>query len=94
MIAILTSKNESGCPFWIVKYIKIHEENQNICSIDVNWYKAIKEDAVTSKYYPKVIKVNKKKQKGGSEQRIDNLDLDGVEILVYGFTLKKSGHLR
>lgn len=94
MIAVLASDDESGCPFWIAKIIKIHEENQTICSIDVHWYKAVEEDAITSRYYPKVIKVNKKKQKGGSERRINNLNLEDVEILVYGFTLKKSGHLQ
>lgn len=94
MIAVLASDDESGCPFWIAKVIKIHEENQRIHSIDVHWYKAVGKDAISSRYYPEVIKVTKKKKKGSKERRIDNLNLEDVEILVYGFSLKKSGHLR
>lgn len=63
MIAVLAMDDESGCPFWIAKIIKIHEQNLSIDSIDVHSYKAIGEDAITRKYYPKMIKVSKKGKK-------------------------------
>jgi hypothetical protein len=38
MIAVLTTEDPHGYPFWIAKVIKIGKENEDVIAIEVHWY--------------------------------------------------------
>ena len=94
MIAVLATNDENDHPFWLAKVTKVFKERDVLNGVEVHWYHTTAKDPLKGKYDPEMVKPSKKGKTLGSSRRVDTLNLVDVEILVYGFDLKKSGHLR
>ena len=75
-----------GYPFWIEKVMKVNTENEEVVSIEVNWYAidthpfdgVYKEEMVVEK---RVCKKRKRKGQKINRHQIDILKLEEVDIL-------------
>ena len=38
MIAVLTIDDPRDYPFWILKFMKVNKENEEVISVEVHWY--------------------------------------------------------
>ena len=94
MIVVLATNDENDNPFWLAKVTKVIKEQDVLNGVEVHWYRTTAEDPLKGKYDPEMVKPSKKGKRSGSSRRVDTLNLEDVEILVYGFDLKKFGHLR
>ena len=99
MVATLASGDEMGHPFWIAKItdsIKDEVGNQ-VTSIVVHWFHTSSPDAFTGIYSLEMLKDvrgTSKKRRRKNIPSTSTLTLDHVDILVYDFSLTKTGHLR
>ena len=94
MIVVLATNDENDHPFWLAKVTKVFKEHDVLNGVEVHWYNTTAKDPLKGKYDPEMVKSSKKGKRLGSSCCVDTLNLVDVEILVYGFDLKKSGHLR
>ena len=99
LIATLADNDALGHPFWIAKVIELikDENNSKLLSIKVHWYHTTCHNAFVGKYtlemIPATTGLGAKKRKK-NVRHVSTLDLADVDIIVYDFTLTKSGHLR
>ena len=90
MIAVLATKDACGYPFWIEKVMKVNTENEEAISIEVHWY-ATDTHPFDGVYKPEMVvekrvcKKRKRKGQNANHHRIDILNLEDVDILVYDF---------
>ena len=98
MIAVLATKVARGYPFWIEKVMKVNKENEEFISIEVHCY-ATNTHQFDGVYKPEMVveknvcKKRKRKGQNVSHRRIQILNLEDVDILVYDFQLTKKGTL-
>ena len=98
-IATLAENDELRHPFWIGKIVEINclENDKNLGSLKVHWYRTLHLDAFKGKYIPEMLsqrgKVGKRKVAKNTPS-IGDIILSDVDILVYDFTLTASGYLR
>ena len=99
MIEVLATKDACSYPLWIAKVMKVNKENEEFISIEVHWYATdthpfygvYKLEMVLKK---RVCKKRKREGQNVNHRRIDILNLENVDILVYYFQLTKKGTLR
>ena len=99
LIATLADGDALGHPFWIAKVIElIKDDCQTILrSLKVHWYHTTSSNAFTGKYTLEMISTNVgtgAKRRKKTTRRISTLHLEDVDVILYDFTLTKSGHLR
>jgi hypothetical protein len=99
LVATLAGDDNLGHPFWIAKIIELvrDEESSQTNSIVVHWYQTTSPDAFTGKYSLEMVKdvgCSSRKRRRKNIPSTATLALDRVDILVYDFSLTKSGHLR
>ena len=99
LVATLAGDDNLGHPFWIAKIIELvkDEEGNQTKSIVVHWYQTSSPDAFTGKYSLEMVKdvrCSSRKRRRKNIPSTTTLALDRVDILVYDFSLTKSGHLR
>ena len=99
MVATLAGGDEMGHPFWIAKITDIikDEVGNQVTSIVVHWLHTSSPDAFTGKYSLEMVKDvggTSKKRRRKNIPSTSTLTLDHVDILVYDFSLTKTGHLR
>ena len=98
MIAVLTTEDAHGYPFYIAKFMKANKENEEVISIEVHWY-ATNTHPFDCVYKPEkvvekmVCKRIKRKGQNVNHRRIDILNVEDVDILVYDFQMTKKGTL-
>ncbi len=99
LIATLADNDDLGHPFWIAKVIELikDESNQALISLKVHWYHTTNHNAFAGKYILEMLSANAGKggkRKKKTIRRISTLHLEEVDVILYDFTLTKSGHLR
>ena len=99
LIVTLADGDELGHPFWIAKVIElIKDENQSLLlSLKVHWYHTMSPNAFTGKYTLEMMTTaagSGAKKRKKTIRRISTLLLEEVDVILYDFTLTKSGHLR
>ena len=99
MIATLADGDELDHPFWIAKVIElIKDESQTtLLSLKVHWYHTTNVNAFVGKYTLEMMTTSTRtgaKRKKRIVRRISTLNLLDVDVILYDFTLTKSGHLR
>ena len=99
LIATPAEGNELGHPFWIGKVLEVimHEDQNKIKSLKVHWYSTRCKNAFAGKYTMEMLEISRTSGKRKRQKNVRStslLNLDDVDILVYGFSLTKSGHLR
>ncbi len=99
LIVTLVDDDELGHPFWIAKVIElIKDESQTLLlSLKVHWYHTTSLNAFTGKYLLEMMSVaapSNAKRKRKTVRRVSTLHLEEVDVILYDFTLTKSGHLR
>ena len=86
-------------PFGLRKITDISKDEvgNQVTSIVVHWFHTSSADAFTGKYSLEMVKDvggTKRKQTRKNLPSTSTLTLDDVDILVYDFSLTKTGHLR
>ena len=99
LVATLADNDDLGHPFWIAKVIElIKDESQTVLlSLKVHWYHTTNLNAFAGKYTLEMMTTNvglggKRRKK--TVRRISTLHLEEVDVILYDFSLTKSGHLR
>ena len=98
LIATPAEGNDLGHPFWIGKVLEVimHDDQNKLNSLKVHWYSTRCKNAFTGKYTLEMMEVSSatgKRKRKKNVQSTSLLHLDDVDVLVYDFTLTKSGHL-
>ncbi|KAH7442452.1 hypothetical protein KP509_03G089500 [Ceratopteris richardii] len=98
LIAVLADGDEATRPFWIAKVLEITKDidQRRIEALVVHWYYTKSSNAFTGKYNLEMVCDTKRT---GSKRKknirsTSTLKMDDVDILVYDFSLTKTGHLR
>ncbi|KAH7365155.1 hypothetical protein KP509_18G011500 [Ceratopteris richardii] len=98
LIAVLADGDEATRPFWIAKVLEITKDidQRRIEALVVHWYYTKSSNAFTGKYNLEMVCDTKRR---GSKRKknirsTSTLKMDDVDILVYDFSLTKTGHLR
>ena len=94
MIAVLATKDARNYAFWIVKVMKVNKEMKNlyllkyigIQQIHTHFDGVYKPEMVVEK---KVCKMRKRKCRNVNHRRIDIVNLEDINILVYDSHLTK-----
>ena len=99
LVATLADNDELGHPFWIAKILEIMKDEQGnqVKSIVVHWYHTSAPDAFIGKSTLDMVKDfgdTSRKRRRKNRPSMSTLPLDNVDILVYDFSLTKTGHLR
>ena len=99
LIATLADGDVLGHPFWIAKVIDLIKDDSQttILSLKVHWYHTTSKNAFTGKYTLEMMSTTTRigaKKKKKIVRRISTLHLVDVDVILYRFTLTKSGHLR
>ena len=99
LVATLAGGDELGHPFWFARILEMikDEQGNQVMSIVVHWYHTSSPDAFTGKYSLEMVKDvegTSRKQRRKNLPTTSSLALDNVDILVYDFSLTKTGHLR
>jgi hypothetical protein len=99
LIATLAEDDELGHPFWIAKVLNVskNEIDNKISSLKVHWYHTTCQNAFSGKYTLEMIGTTSgkgAKRRKKNVRRITTLNLEEVDVIIYAFTLTKSGHLR
>jgi hypothetical protein len=99
LIATLAEDDELGHPFWIAKVLKVSrsEADNKLLSLRVHWYHTTSQNAFSGKYSLEMIGITSgkgAKRRKKNVRRITTLNLQEVDVIIYAFTLTKSGHLR